>query len=100
VTGLSWEVNEEDLSQHFSSVGPVIKCTVLRKPHRGEIVSMGRGIIDYGSVEDAERAITVMDGSVFRSRTIHCRRDRKPLIPVEGKTEEDDMIEIGEPEGK
>lgn len=46
----------------------------MRKPRRGgKNVSMGRGIVEFSSIEEAQKALDTFNNTEFMGRTIECR---------------------------
>jgi RNA recognition motif-containing protein len=77
VTGLTWDCDEAQLIEHFQAIGSVVKAIIIRKPRRGKLASMGRGLVEFSSPEDAARAISTFNETEFQGRVISCREDRR-----------------------
>lgn len=92
VSGLAWVTTEDALKQHFSQVGNVKNVVILQKKRGGKILSMGCGIVEFESSEEALRAITLLNDSYLDERMIKCREDR-PVIGSEGVEKSQDASE-------
>ena len=79
VTGLTWDTDEEELTQHFSQAGAVISASVLRQRRNGNTkISMGCGVVEYATREIAVAAVAIMNETDLKGRMIRCREDRVP----------------------
>mmetsp|Transcript_18462 Transcript_18462/g.31042 ORF Transcript_18462/g.31042 Transcript_18462/m.31042 type:complete len:253 (-) Transcript_18462:611-1369(-) len=76
VSGLAWSTTNEGLAAHFSQIGTVDRATVLYKTRGGESISLGCGVVEYRTQEEAARAIDVLTSTELDGRTIKCREDR------------------------
>jgi RNA recognition motif-containing protein len=78
VSGLSWAVTSEQLLQHFQQqMGFVAqKAVVLQKVRNGKTFSLGCGVIDFASTEDAATAVDLLNGTEMDGRVIKVREDR------------------------
>ena len=67
VGNLSWNTTEDELKQHFESIGPVAKARVIldKETHR----SRGFGFIEFRNDEDAQKALA-LDGTDFDGRSL------------------------------
>ena len=68
VGNLSYNTHEEDLREAFSKIGEVLSATLIVDPTNGR--SKGFGFVEMASDEDADKAITSMNGTSFMERTI------------------------------
>lgn len=79
VTGLTWDTEEDELIQHFSQVGTVVTAVVLRQRRNGNTkASMGCGVVEYETRESALAAMTSMNETELKGRSIRVREDRAP----------------------
>jgi RNA recognition motif-containing protein len=67
VGNIPWSVDQKELSDHMSQCGQVEQVVIPQ--FRGR--SKGFGIVTYTTPEDATRAISELDGSSLRDRTIN-----------------------------
>jgi len=86
VTGLAWEATDDELAAHFKSSGEVVKAVILRQRRGGRERSMGCGVVEFSSNEEASKAIDELNETQFMSRTIKCREDRTPVETEESAT--------------
>ncbi|KAJ8496708.1 hypothetical protein ONZ51_g920 [Trametes cubensis] len=75
VSGLSHKVDTRDLEQAFAKVGRVKKAQVMYDPHSRE--SRGFGFVTMESVEEADAAITAMNGAEIMGKVISVQRARR-----------------------
>lgn len=73
VGNLSWDVKWQDLKDHMKEAGNVIRADVL-VGEDGR--SKGCGIVEYGTVEEANQAILVLHNTNLNGRSIFVREDR------------------------
>lgn len=66
VSSLPYNATSTDLTTHFSFVGPVRHGFVATDRDTGK--SKGVGYVTYAMKEDAERAVTELDGSEFGAK--------------------------------
>jgi cold-inducible RNA-binding protein len=66
VGNLSYNTHEEDLREAFSKIGEVLSATLIVDQTNGR--SKGFGFVEMASDEDAEKAITAMNGTSFMGR--------------------------------
>lgn len=76
VSGLAWSTTGEGLSAHFAQAGPVVNSTVLYKTRAGKSLSLGCGVVEYASTEEAVSAVNLLNNTELEGRTIKCREDR------------------------
>jgi RNA recognition motif-containing protein len=67
VGNLPYETDWKDLKQHFETAGEVMRA----------YVKVGFGIVRFSNKEDAEKAITALNGVEFQGRTLDVRLDGK-----------------------
>ena len=53
VSGLAWSTTNEILGTHFMQVGHVENAVVLTKSRNGKAVSLGCGVVEFRSPEEA-----------------------------------------------
>lgn len=68
VGNLSFEVNEDDLQQAFSTFGQVATVNIIKDKFSGE--SRGFGFVDMPAKAEAEAAIAGLNGTELKGRTI------------------------------
>ncbi len=68
VGNLSYSTTEQDLREAFSKIGEVLSATLIIDQTNGR--SKGFGFVEMESNEDADKAISSMNGSSFLDRTI------------------------------
>jgi RNA recognition motif-containing protein len=68
VGNLSYNVHEEDLRDAFSKIGEVVSATLIVDQTNGR--SKGFGFVEMASDEEAEKAISSMNGTSLMERTI------------------------------
>eukprot|EP01038_Epipyxis_sp_PR26KG_P004800 gene4800-6728_t len=74
VSGLAWETTDQQLHEHFSSVGLVSKAKVMRKYRSGgKKISIGCGLVEFDYGVNIPLAIQQLHGSELNGRTIRCR---------------------------
>jgi len=81
VGNLSYSVTEERLQQHFAQHGSVVSARIITDKFSGR--SKGFGFVEMGSDEEAERAISALNGTDFEGRNIVVSEAR-PQAPREG----------------
>ena len=84
VGNLSYSVTEERLQQHFAQHGSVVSARIITDKFTGR--SKGFGFVEMGSDEEAERAISALNGTDFEGRNIVVSeaRPQAPRAPREG----------------
>jgi RNA recognition motif-containing protein len=78
VTGLPWDTTNDELGSFFTIVGDVVSAIVLHERRSGRERSLGCGIVQFTSAEDAQKAIANLNETMFRDRIIRIREDRSP----------------------
>lgn len=68
VGNLSYNTHEEDLREAFSKIGEVRSATLIVDQTNGR--SKGFGFVEMAVDEDADKAISTMNGTSFMDRTI------------------------------
>jgi RNA recognition motif-containing protein len=68
VGNLSYNTHDEDLREAFSKIGEVSSVTLITDQATGR--SKGFGFVEMASDDDAEKAITAMNGTTFMDRNI------------------------------
>ncbi len=87
VGNLLYEVTDEDLKTHFSTVGNVVSSTVIKFRDSGR--SKGFGFVEMETVEEAQKAIETMNGQDFKGRKLvvsEARPPRENRFGAEGQT--------------
>lgn len=74
VGNFSFSIDDSKLKEYFSKVGNVISAKVMTEGPGGR--SRGFGFVELSSPEEAQRAITDLDGSVWEGRPIKVSEDR------------------------
>ncbi len=68
VGNLSYTTHDEDLREAFSKIGEVVSTTLITDQATGR--SKGFGFVEMANDEDAEKAISALNGTSFMERTI------------------------------
>ncbi|MGE5172649.1 MAG: RNA recognition motif domain-containing protein [Betaproteobacteria bacterium] len=68
VGNLSYNTHDEDLREAFSKIGEVLSVTLIVDQTTGR--SKGFGFVEMASDEDADKAISSMNGTSFMDRSI------------------------------
>ena len=68
VGNLSYNTHDEDLRETFSKIGEVLSVTLIVDQETGR--SKGFGFVEMASDEDAEKAISTLNGTSLMDRTI------------------------------
>ena len=68
VGNLSYSTHEEDVREAFAKVGEVLSATLIVDQANG--MSKGFGFVEMASDEDAEKAISTLNGTTLMDRTI------------------------------
>lgn len=76
VGNLLYEVTDDDLKAHFSTVGSVVSAAVIRFRDTGR--SKGFGFVEMSSEEEAQKAIETMNGQDFKGRKLVVSEARPP----------------------
>eukprot|EP01034_Spumella_vulgaris_P036240 gene36240-44703_t len=76
VGNLAWDVAGQDLEEHMKrGGGQVVKAEVLREGESGR--SKGCALVEFGSVDEASHAISVLNETELNGRKIFVRFDRE-----------------------
>ena len=76
VGNLLYEVTDEDLKTHFSTLGNVVSATVIRFRDYGR--SKGFGFVEMSTEEEAQKAIDTINGQDFKGRKLVVSEARPP----------------------
>lgn len=76
VGNLLYEVTDEDLKTHFSSVGAVVTATVIKFRDSGR--SKGFGFVEMSTEDEAKKAIETLNGQDFKGRKLVVSEARPP----------------------
>ena len=77
VGNLAYSTTEDDLRDTFAKIGEVASAKLIIDPTNGR--SKGFGFVEMATDEDAEKAISTMNGSSFMDRTQMAKfRNRSP----------------------
>ena len=68
VGGISWNTNDLDLKGAFERFGEIIEAKVITDRDTGR--SRGFGFVTFANGEDADQAVSALDGSELDGRTI------------------------------
>jgi len=68
VGNISFQASEDDLKDLFSKAGEVLSAKMIIDAATGR--SRGFGFVEMGSDEDAQKAISMLNGTSFMSRNI------------------------------
>ncbi len=74
VGNFSFAVDDEKLREYFAQAGAVVSAKVMKEGQGGR--SRGFGFVEFSTAEDAQNAITKLDGSVWEGRVIKVSEDR------------------------
>jgi RNA recognition motif-containing protein len=74
VGNLSYDITEEDLRQAFEAFGQVASASIIKDKFTGQ--SKGFGFIEMPSKEEAEAAISGMNGKELKGRTLNVNEAR------------------------
>lgn len=103
VSGISIKADDRDLDELFSKYGTVIKSQLMRDPHTREI--RGFGFVTMETSEQAEVAISSLNGSEFLGVTLSVEKARRARgrTPTPGQyrgpAKRDDIHRPYEPRG-
>lgn len=68
VGNLSYAVTEDDLRQAFEAYGQVTSASIIKDKFSGQ--SKGFGFVEMPSKEEAEAAVTAMNGKEMKGRNL------------------------------
>jgi len=74
VGNLSWEMNEEDLRTSFSEFGEVSTVSIIKDKFSGK--SRGFGFVEMPNNEEAQAAITSLNGKDMKGRDLRVNEAR------------------------
>ncbi len=74
VGNFSFAIDDVKLKDYFTKVGNVLSAKVMTEGPGGR--SRGFGFVEFSSPEEAQRAISELDGSVWEGRPIKVSEDR------------------------
>ncbi|XP_039128301.1 serine/arginine-rich splicing factor SR45a isoform X3 [Dioscorea cayenensis subsp. rotundata] len=85
VTGLSSRLTKDELEKHFATEGKVSDVHLVVDPWSRE--SRGFGFVTMETIEDANRCLKYLDGSVLEGRaiTVEKARRRRGRTPTPGR---------------
>ena len=76
VGNLLYEVTDEDLKTHFSTVGSVVTATVIKFRDSGR--SKGFGFVEMSTEEEAKKATETLNDQDFKGRKLVVSEARPP----------------------
>lgn len=82
VNYLPQTMTQEEIRSLFSSVGEVESCKLIRDKVTGQ--SLGYGFVNYHRAEDAEKAITTLNGLRLQNKTIKVSYARPSSEAIKG----------------
>lgn len=74
VGGISWNTNDQLLSDAFAAYGTVVSARVVTDRETGR--SRGFGFVEMGSAEEAQKAIGALNGTELDGRSINVSEAR------------------------
>lgn len=80
VGNISFKAKEEDIRELFARSGEVESVKIITDAHTGN--PKGFGFVEMATEEDAQKAITELNGTMFMDRTISVA-EAKPQQPRE-----------------
>ena len=83
VGNLSYNVTEERLQQHFTQYGSVVSARIITDKFSGR--SKGFGFVEMSSEQEAEKAISALNGTDFDGRNIVVSEAR-PQAPRDSRS--------------
>lgn len=82
VGNIPFKATEEDIKELFSQNGEVESAKIITDAHSGQ--SKGFGFVEMVTEQDAQKAITALNGAAFMERTLSVA-EAKPQAPREGR---------------
>lgn len=79
VGNLSYEVQWQDLKDHFKQAGNIVRAEV---PLGEDGRSRGYGLVEFALPEEAQRAIATLSDTELKGRSIFVREDREAPAPA------------------
>ncbi|AER40705.1 MAG: RNA-binding protein [Flavobacteriales bacterium] len=70
VGNLSYEMTEQELKEHFESIGEVTHAKIIFDESTSNKRSKGFGFIEMSNEENAKKAIEKLNGTEFMGRNI------------------------------
>lgn len=74
VSNLSYDASEQDLTELFSQAGTVESVKIITDTYTGQ--SRGFGFVEMSSKEEAQNAISLLNGTSFKNRDINVSEAR------------------------
>ena len=74
IGNIEWNATEEDLRTLFEGIGPVEEVQIIQDKFSGR--SKGFGFVTFTNAEDADRAISELDGHDLNGRELHVNEAR------------------------
>ena len=68
VAGLSYDLTNEQLSEHFAQFGQIVSAQIIMDRNTGR--SKGFGFVEMNSDEEAQQAMEKLNNTEFAGRTI------------------------------
>ena len=68
VGNLSRDVSEAELKEAFQAFGEIQSCNIIKDKFTGE--SRGFGFVEMPNKEEAEKAISMLNGKDFKGRSL------------------------------
>jgi RNA recognition motif-containing protein len=81
VGNISYQASEDDLKGLFSQAGEVVSANLITDAVTGKL--RGFGFVEMGTEGEAEKAISMFDGSDFMNRRLVVRVARPRKRPME-----------------
>jgi RNA recognition motif-containing protein len=90
VGNISYRTLEPDLQDYFSQAGVVTSCNLMLDKFTGK--SRGFAFIEYGTSEEANKAVEMFHGKDFQGRalTVNIARPREERPPREARGDRGD----------
>jgi RNA recognition motif-containing protein len=84
VGSLPFRLSEQELADHFSSAGQVLSAKIILDRATGR--SKGFGFVEMGTPEEAEKAISMLNGSDLGGRAVSVdyAKPMEPRAPRQG----------------
>jgi len=77
IGNLAWGITEEELRTVFGEAGTVVELNIIKDQATGR--SRGFGFVMYGTPEEAEKAVQMMNGREVQGRAmnVNMAKDKK-----------------------